>query len=129
MGAGETPSLFPGKLSPFSSSSVLSPSLFCLSLTLSFLSISVYIVSHSPSLSPNFPLALLFSVYHPTSLSSLSVSRLLPLAFSSFLCVSPPFLICSLSPYISLRLSSDFFLCPFLYHPTSLSLCPTFLLG
>lgn len=112
MGAGETPSLFPGKLSPFSSSSsLLSPSLFGLSRSL--LSISVYIVSHSLSLSSHFSLSLLFSFYHYICLSS--VSWILPLALSSFLCASP-----SIAPSLSLP--------PFPYHPVSLSLLSVCLL-
>lgn len=127
VGAGETPSLFPGKLSPFSSSSILSPSLFCLSLSRTLALFSVYIVSHSPSLSPNLSLSLSFSLS----------------PYISFLCLSPDF---------SLSRSLLFSVYPLLsesvpYHPTSLSaclltsfsvlfsiilhlsLCPTFLLG
>lgn len=131
MGAGETPSLFPGKLSPFSSSSsLLSPSLLCLSLSLSLaLALSLFCLYLS-KLSPTLLLclhiclclSLLFSFYHPMSLHCLSL--LLALAFSSLFIPSPlPHFPCQpTSLSVFLLLSFLLFLSPFLCHLTSLSL-------
>lgn len=144
MGAGETPSLFPGKLGPFPlpPPTPFSPHLCSVSLAL----FCLYCLPVSFSGSTFVSLSLLFlSPYF--SLSSLSASQLLLLALSSFLCASPYITLhllspsFSQSPYISLSsslclssfllLSFSLFLSLFCYHSSPLSflfsLCPMFL--
>lgn len=128
MGAGETPSLFPGKLNPFSSSSsLLSPALLCLSLALSLS--CLYCL---PLFFPVFTFASLsfsFSFYHHTSLFPLCLSPDFSLSLSLLFSVYPSTLLPP-SPSFSRHPTSlcllsvcllSFFLSPFLYHPTSLS--------
>lgn len=145
MGAGETPSLFPGKLNPFSSSSsLLSPALLCLSLALSLF--PVYIVSHSSFLSSHLPLSPFLSLSITIRLSFLSVCLPTSPSRCLFFSVYPSTLLPP-SPSFSRHPTSlcllsvcllSFFLSPFLYHPTSLSpfsislslsSCSMFLLG